>query len=166
VVIFVQLATVIFAVTKVHNQYEFNELFQYIFDEDRLIVMRTADAIEKITAHHPEYLKSHKDQLLQLAKTENHKEVLWHLVLLMGRLSLNEHEIQLVLKLLINWVNDKSQSKIVRVNALQALYHFTQKRKYSRHKLKRLMNDLEIENIPSVNARIRLLKRQLPECKI
>ena len=151
---------------KVHSQSDFNTLFQCIFDRDRVIVMRAADAIEKITAHHPEYLNSHKDEVLQLAITEDHKEVLWHLALLLGRLPLNEHEIQLVLKLLINWVNDNSQSKIVRVNALQTLYEFAQKEKYSMHKFKKLLNDLEAENIPSLNARIKILRTQLPECKI
>ena len=153
------------AVTSVHNQSDFDELFQCMLGDDRLIAMRAADAVEKITAHHPEYLRSHTDDLLQLAQTENHKEVLWHLALLIGRISLNEREFQLVIKLLISWVNDKSQSKIVRVNALQTLYEFTQKGKYSMHQFKKLMNDLETENIPSLNARIKRLKAQLPECK-
>jgi hypothetical protein len=146
------------AVTSVRNQSDFDELFQCMFGDDRIVVMRAADAVEKITAHHPEYLRSHTDDLLQLAHTENHKEVLWHLALLIGRISLNEREFQLALKLLISWVNDKSQSKIVRVNALQTLYEFTQKGKYSMHQFKKLMNDLETENIPSLNARIKAFK--------
>ncbi|MBV6439950.1 MAG: hypothetical protein EPGJADBJ_01608 [Saprospiraceae bacterium] len=47
-------------VANVRNPHDFDELFEYLFQPDRLIVMRTADAIEKITVHRPEYLKKHR----------------------------------------------------------------------------------------------------------
>lgn len=39
----------------VQTQHQFDELFEALFHNDRLIVMRAADAIEKITRGKPEY---------------------------------------------------------------------------------------------------------------
>jgi hypothetical protein len=44
--------------------------------------MRAADAIEKITLQHPEYLVKYKDDLLELCYVAKHKELKWHLALL------------------------------------------------------------------------------------
>jgi predicted thioredoxin/glutaredoxin len=57
-------------------------LFEIVFDgmlsDDPLIRMRSADAIEKITAKRPEYLQPYKEKLIkQIAKSEQ-QEVRWH----------------------------------------------------------------------------------------
>ncbi len=49
-------------VSLIKTQSNFDKLFQYLFSNDRLIIMRTADAIEKITTKHPEYLTKHKNE--------------------------------------------------------------------------------------------------------
>jgi hypothetical protein len=40
----------------------FDVLFKGMLHEDPLVRMRAADAVEKITARHPEYLQPHKRQ--------------------------------------------------------------------------------------------------------
>lgn len=50
-------------VTLIDSQNKFDELFKLLFHPDRKIVMRVADAIEKITLTHCQYLKAHKDDI-------------------------------------------------------------------------------------------------------
>lgn len=50
----------------VKDQKAFDELFKGLFEEDRLIVMRAADVIEKITSNNTNYLQLHKQELLTL----------------------------------------------------------------------------------------------------
>jgi len=47
-------------VSLIHNQESFDKLFQQLFHNDRKVVMRTADAIEKMTLNNRDYLKRHK----------------------------------------------------------------------------------------------------------
>ena len=62
-------------VSEITNQQAFDELFKGLSDTDRLVVMRSADAIEKITIAHPEYLKSHKKELIELLQSAKHIEL-------------------------------------------------------------------------------------------
>lgn len=53
-------------VPKVKNQNDFDELFKCLFHKDRIVVMRAADAIEKITVSNPLYLIKHKKKIIEL----------------------------------------------------------------------------------------------------
>jgi hypothetical protein len=106
----------------VESQKAFDELFSFMLAEDRLQAMRASDAAEKVTRYHPEYLESHYKELLDLLKSANHKEQKWHLVPMVSRLQLNESDRQEVIETCRRWLNDPSESVIVRVNALQAMF--------------------------------------------
>jgi hypothetical protein len=54
-------------------------LFQGIYSDDALVRMRTADAVEKISAKRPEYLQPYKQDLLQVVSQIEQQEVRWHL---------------------------------------------------------------------------------------
>lgn len=58
----------------------FDALFSGLLSDDPVIRMRSADAVEKVTAIHPEYLVSHKQTLLNtLARVEQRKCAgMWH----------------------------------------------------------------------------------------
>ena len=60
----------------IKTQKTFDELFSCLDSDDRLIVMRVADAIEKITRDHPEYLDSHKIRLIRLLNTARESNTL------------------------------------------------------------------------------------------
>jgi hypothetical protein len=79
-------------VLKVHNQNNFDKLFKCLFHEDRIIAMRAADAIEKLTREFSSYLTKYKKALLELCTTVRNKELKWHLALLIPRLNLSEKE--------------------------------------------------------------------------
>ncbi|HWY99394.1 MAG TPA: hypothetical protein VNY36_09925, partial [Bacteroidia bacterium] len=79
-------------IAQVKNAKDFDNLFKGLSDKDRLVVMRSADAIEKITLSQPQYLQKHKNNLLTLLDSAGHIELKWHLAQLIIRLSLTEDE--------------------------------------------------------------------------
>lgn len=148
-------------VSQIHNQKDFDELFKYLFHEDRIVVMHAADAIEKITIEHPEYLGKHKKKFLELFDAAKNKELKWHLALMMPRLQLSSTESEYIWKTLIAWARDKTNSRLVRVGAVQGLFKMTQQNDALLNDFTSLMSELEKENIPSVNARIRNIRNIL-----
>lgn len=146
-------------VTSIKDQCDFNELFIYLFNKDRLLAMRSADAIEKITKKNPQFLYEHKAEILSLCYYAQHKEFIWHLAQLVPRLPLTIEEIKQVWKILYAWVTDKKNSRIVRVNALQALYDLSQTNPDFWQSFKNLVHSIENENIASINARIKKFKK-------
>lgn len=89
--------------------------------------MRAIDAVEKITRKHPEYLDRYKTEFVKLLHTADHKEFKWHLAQLVSRLDLRGEKLIKVWKCLTGWAEDSSESKIVRVNSLQALFNIQER---------------------------------------
>ena len=131
----------------IKNQEDFDHLFQYLLHEDRLIAMRTADVIEKLTLTDATYL----------SKNNPNKEVKWHLALLVSRLILQKKELAKIWKLLSSWALDKKESRIVRVNSIQGLFNLLQNNKQFAEDFDRIIANMHKENIPSINARIKKL---------
>jgi hypothetical protein len=147
-------------VSAINNQQSFDELFQYLYHSDRKVVMRTADAIEKITRKKPAYLTLHKVDIINLCDSARDIELKWHLALLVSRLILTKKEVRKVFQTLANWATDKKESKIVRVNSLQGLNNLVANNQELTKDFHLLMAKIEGENIPSINARIRKLKQE------
>jgi hypothetical protein len=148
-------------ISEITSQKKFDELFGGLFDADRLVVMRAADAIEKITISHPEYLKSHKKQLFDLFQTASHIELKWHLAQLMPRLKLNKYETGIVWNTLTQWAMDKSGSRIVRVNSMQALFDIQKQYPELKKDFTDTISKMGRENIPSIVARIKKLRKEM-----
>jgi len=142
-------------VNDVKNQEDFDVLFKELYHTDRKIRMRTADAIEKITVSNPEYLTSHKKELIHLCTQVQHIELKWHLALIISRFPLKPTELKKVWRLLSGWAKDKEASKIVRVNSLQSLYTLCEQNNNLKSELKWMIDEISKENIPSLNARIK-----------
>ena len=72
------------------------ELFEALFDglsvADPLVRMRAADAVEKITAKHADWLKPYKRRLLGPVAAIEQQEVRWHVAQLLPRLALTAKE--------------------------------------------------------------------------
>jgi len=80
-------------VQKIRTRDDFDQFFKLLSHKDRLVVMRAADAIEKITRENKEYLFKHKKNILDLYKIAKDKELKWHLALLIPRLNLTIKEL-------------------------------------------------------------------------
>ncbi|MBT1702171.1 hypothetical protein [Chryseosolibacter indicus] len=142
----------------VYDQASFDELFGLLFHHERLLIIRAADAVEKITRHRPEFLEPHKTQLLSLLHGSVHKELKWHIAQLIPRVKLTIDEAADVWHTLSYWLLNPNESKIVRVNALQGLYDFAKQYPELEHKLAEEVQHVRHEQIPSLQARIRKLK--------
>jgi len=145
-------------VSLIKTQKDFDELFKLLFSKDRLIVMRTADAVEKITLQNPEYLKGHNQDIINLINTAINKELKWHLALIVSRLNLTFEQLGIAWDKLTKWATDRKESKIVRVNSIQSLFDLTKKNKELKRDFDLTIQTIEAENIPSINARLRKLK--------
>lgn len=141
----------------IETQQDFDGLFAYLNSEDRLIVMRAADTIEKITKAHPEYLETHKSRLIILLNSAQDKELKWHVALLASRIGLSKNELEQVWNKLEVWARDRLESKIVRVNSLQSLYELSRKHSERKKDFELTAQEVKTEGIPSINARIRKL---------
>lgn len=142
----------------IRSQDDFDELFQFLSSPERIIAMRAADAIEKITLPHPAFLEKHKTEILRQLNLAQHIEFKWHLALLAPRIPLNVEELRSVWTKLSTWATDTAESKIVRVNSLQAMAELSRESNILRAELVSLLQKIEEEGIPSLNARIRKLK--------
>jgi len=149
-------------VLKIKNQHKFDELFSYFFHKDRIVVMRTADAVEKITVKEPGYLLKHKKEIIELSNAAKDKELIWHLALLIPRLNFNSKELGRAWNLLQNWAGNRDNSRIVRVNSVQGLFELVKKDPGLTKAFRQILFELEKENIPSINARIRKIRKDIP----
>lgn len=143
----------------VSGQKDFDLLFDALLSNDRKVVMRAADAIEKITIVHPEYLKKHRNDLLNLMSNAKHKELKWHIAQLIPRLRLKSNEVKEAWKQLYFWVGDKNESRIVRVNSLDALFELAFDNPRFTGSLDKLVLKLEREKTPSLIARLKKLRK-------
>lgn len=147
------------AVRAVRDQTTFDELFGLLLHHERLLVMRAADAVEKVTMNDRTFLVPHKGQLLALLKSAVHKELKWHLALLVARLQLDAKEVSDVWRIVSYWTLNPNESKIVRVNSLQALFEISRQYPGFDEAFAHILHALEPEEIPSLKARLRKLSR-------
>ena len=66
----------------------FGDLFECLFDDDPVVRMRAADAVEKATRGSAQLLQPWKQALLERVAARKEKEVRWHVAQLLPRLQL------------------------------------------------------------------------------
>ena len=136
----------------------FTEVFNGILSDDPLIRMRSADAVEKISAKHPEYLQDYKRTLIYKMAKINQQEIRWHVAQMLPRLFLTKKESEVVVKILMNYLLDKSS--IVRTFSMQALADIAAKHESLRPQVARLLKMLTKTGTPAMQRRgLKLLER-------
>lgn len=138
-------------------------LFPVVFagmdDSDPLMRMRCSDAVEKITAQHPEFLLPYRKRLIQLAAAAEQQEVRWHMAQLLSRITLTVSERRRVLGIMAVYLKDASS--IVKTFAMQTMADIaaqdTRLRAPIVEKLKRLTRD----GTPAMKSRGRKLLARL-----
>lgn len=149
-------------VRSVQDQETFDELFGLLLHHERLLVIRAADAIEKIVSKKREFLFPHKDQLLTLFRGAVHQSLKWHLALLVPRLELDPDQVKEVWGILSYWAQNPNERKIVRVNSLQGLFDLSHRYSGYSDAFGHTLQALEHERIPSLQARIKKLRKVVP----
>ena len=102
----------------------FAELMEGLWSEDALVRMRAADAAEKVTRKKRELLQPYKGELLGLIAEAEQQELRWHLAAMVPRLPLNSKQRNLVIALLVGYLEDRGS--IVKTFALQGLADLAQ----------------------------------------
>jgi len=139
-------------------------LFKEVFDGllrsvDPLVRMRAADAVEKITAVHPEYLRPFKRALLEQVAQSAQPEVRWHVAQMIPRLHLSQAERMAAVAILFRYLRDSS--RLVRTFSMQALAELAEQDARLRPKVVKLIRSLVKTGSPAVKSRGRKLLTRL-----
>jgi hypothetical protein len=108
------------------NPERFPEIFSRLYSGDPAVSTKGADAVEKITAEKPDLLGPFKLKILKLAHVSELIEVKWRLARIIPRLSLDERETEIAVKILKSWIEPEG-SAVVRTSSLRALADFASK---------------------------------------
>lgn len=137
----------------------FAEIFNGMLHNDPIVRMRAADAIEKISSKHPEYIQPYKHKLInQVAKIEQ-QEVRWHVALMFSRLKITKKEKSNIVNILMGYLKDKS--KIVKTFSMQALSDIAEKDNELKPQIINLIKDLVKTGSPAMQSRGKKLLKQL-----
>ncbi|OGO27842.1 MAG: hypothetical protein A2W33_01750 [Chloroflexi bacterium RBG_16_52_11] len=137
----------------------FTVLMDGILSDDALIRMRAADAAEKVTTRHPEWLVPYKDELLNEIAAISQQEVRWHAAIMLTRITWTEAERKQAVSILKSWLDDKS--RIVQVFSLQALADLSEQDARLKSEVIALIKKKMKTGPPSIQSRGQKLLRQL-----
>ncbi len=134
-------------------------LFSVLIDgmhcDDPLIRMRAADAAEKISAEHPDWLQPYKKTLIERIAPIPQQEVRWHVAQMFPRLQISPKEQTIIIEILLDYLTDKS--KIVQTFSLQALADFAERNAALRPRVVSILQ----EKITSASAAVRGRSKKL-----
>jgi hypothetical protein len=137
----------------------FGELILGVLNDDPVIRMRAADAVEKVTAIHPEYLQPHKDLILGQIVHIEQQEVRWHAAQILPRLELDEEEFQTAIDVLTGYLSD--DSRIVRIFAMDSLAAFAERQPDLQPWVLALVEEMVEDGSPAMQSRGRKLLARL-----
>jgi len=133
----------------------FDELFSGLRSLDPVVRIRTADALEKVTATRPDLLRPYKRDLLGPFSESADKEIRWHVAQMLPRVRWSRRERSLVYEILRAYLRDSSS--IVKTCAMQALVDLTAQAPDLRSPVLRLVRRLTTSGTPAMRARGRRL---------
>ena len=137
----------------------FGELFEGMLSDDPVVSMRAADAVEKVTNEHPEYLQPYKTQLLLQVAHVKQQEVRWHVAQMIPRLDLSHFERHQAMNILTAYLSD--QSRIVQTFSLQAMADLAKQEPALRQQVAETLTAAYPSGSPAVKSRIRKLMENL-----
>jgi len=137
----------------------FKAVFDGMLDDDPVVRMRSADAVEKITVKHPEYLQPHKTKLIQEVARIAQQEVRWHVAQMFPRLVVSEKERAVIVEILFEYLHDKS--RIARTFSMEALAVFAEGDTSIRSRVVPLLEELTRKGSPAMKSRGRRLLERL-----
>lgn len=121
--------------------------------------MRAADAVEKISRQHPEYLLPHRAFILGRAAAIQQQEVRWHIAQMIPRLDLDGADIRRARDILLRYLDDRS--KIVKTEAMDALARLAERAPELRPDVFDLLRTLAAAGSPAMRSRGRRLLARL-----
>jgi HEAT repeat protein len=143
----------------INNPDIFTDLIRGMLHEDPVVRMRAADAVEKVTRRHPEYLLRFKTMILGQVAGLKQQEVRWHVAQIIPRLNLDQGEKRAAVEILFEYLED--QSRIVQTNALQSLVDLTQDDDALRPRAMNAVRKASRTGSPAVKNRAKKLLKKL-----
>jgi hypothetical protein len=137
----------------------FDAVFEGMLADDPVLRMRAADAVEKITAQHPEYLRPYKNKLIRRVARIDQQEVRWHVAQMFSRLDLTRAERRVVVDILAEYLKD--ESKIVKTFSMQALADMAEQDAELRPSIVMQLQELTRTGSPAMQSRGRKLLAKL-----
>ncbi|MEW6508197.1 MAG: hypothetical protein AB1432_10675 [Bacteroidota bacterium] len=138
----------------------FDDLFNGIFHEDKVMRARCADAVEKSAKQFPVCIQKKKKIILKKLPHFKQKEVRWHIARILGYLKLTPKEKELAAGYLFDWLK-RDSSIIVKVMSMQTLAEFAgMDKKFLKPVLVEIDRQM-INGEPAVKARGRKIIRYL-----
>lgn len=144
-----------------HDPSQFKKLLLGMLHDDPVVRMRTADAVEKITNSHPEYLEPHKSLFLEQIALVQQQEVRWHVAQIYPRLELSQRETDLAIEHLKTYLQD--DSRIVRTFAMDSLAQFAERDPSLEPWVVALIEEMVEDGSPAMQTRGRKLLARLKE---
>lgn len=137
----------------------FSSLLLGMQSADPVLKARCADAAEKISAVHPEWLIPHKALLIEQLSRDPQPEVRWHVAPMLARLPLDRTELAQLVTRLTEWLGDASS--IVKTMSMQALAVLAERHEALRPEVLRHLRELTVIGTPAMKARGRKLLKRL-----
>ena len=137
----------------------FDAVFSGVFSANPIIRMRSADAIEKISARRPEYLLPYKNLLVERVARSDQEEVRWHVAQMLPRIAWTRDERQQAFGVLLDYLND--HSSIVKTCAMQALADLARQEPEMRPAALVHFRELAVSGTPAMKSRGRKLLAEL-----
>ncbi len=137
----------------------FTAVFNGLYDEDPIVRMRSADAVEKASKMRPEILAGYSSKVLSILRSVEQQEVCWHMAQISPRLDLSKSEEHKIVELLKKLLSHKS--KIVRVSAMDAMASFAERDETIVNEVKEILKLQMKSGVPSVISRGRKLLHRL-----
>jgi hypothetical protein len=137
----------------------FGVVFDGMLEADPVLRMRCADAVEKLTATHPEYLRPYKKRLFEQIAKIDQQEVRWHVAQLFSRLEWSPKERRVIVDIFNDYLTDKS--KIVKTFSMQALADIAEHDAELRSQIIKLLESLTRTGSPAMRARGKKLLAKL-----
>jgi len=122
--------------------------------------MRTADALEKASSRHREYLRPFKNRLINEVSQIEQQEVRWHLAQMLSYLEVSRPERDQIVRILLSYL-DTDKSKIVKVCSIQTLTNLADKDKVIRLKVVRKIEEVVEIGSPAMVIRAKKLLAKL-----
>jgi hypothetical protein len=135
-----------------NNPSLFKEVFEGLLDDDSVVRMRSADAIEKVSAKHPEYLQPFKSKLINQVSKIEQQEVRWHVAQMFSYIKINQIERDQIIKILLSYI-EKDESKIVKTFSMQTLANFAEKDEQIKPQIIKLIEEMMKKEGPAIISR-------------
>lgn len=139
----------------------FGAVFEGMLDNDPIVRMRSADALEKVSSKHPEYLQPFKTRLIdEVAKIEQ-KEVRWHVTQMFSYLEVDKEERDKIIEILFSYIDGPGKSKIVKTFSMQTLADLAEKDEDIRPQIIRKLEEIIKTGSPAIVSRGKKLIKKL-----